>query len=185
MMDQDLRRKNNFLSEKEQQRKNSLGRLHGQLYFGSGNLKAQPASQPKLIQIGSKEKDSRLIDVKKETFEVEAANQLQRNRDKIQEEDPHYSLQRPGVNRNPRQKEKEKQRQQNTKKGNDSLDRYDLSKNYRPLFNPRQVVFKSHYDQFGRVAENKDKELSRASLSSDSYMSGSGSVSQNQNLSNG
>ena len=32
-------------------------------------------------------------------------------------------------------------------------------------------MFKSHYDRFGRVAENKSKELSRASLSSDSMVS--------------
>ena len=35
-------------------------------------------------------------------------------------------------------------------------------------YRPRQIIFKSQYDRFGRIAENKDRELSQASLSSDS-----------------
>jgi len=58
------------------------------------------------------------------------------------------------------------------------VDKYYLGKNDRPSFNPKKVIFKSHYDQFGRVAENKSKELSRASLSSDSDVS-RGGVSRN------
>ena len=72
-----MKRKNIFLSEKEQQRKSSLSRPPGQLYFGSGNLKGQPAAvASKLIHISSKEKDPRLIDMKKETDEVESGLML-------------------------------------------------------------------------------------------------------------
>ena len=35
-------------------------------------------------------------------------------------------------------------------------------------YRPRQIIFKSQYDRFGRIAENKNRELSQASLSSDS-----------------
>ena len=38
----------------------------------------------------------------------------------------------------------------------------------RPVFNPKKVVFRSNYDRFGRIADDKEKQLSRASLSSDS-----------------
>lgn len=34
-----------------------------------------------------------------------------------------------------------------------------------------KVVFKSNYDRFGKIAENKSKELSQADLSSDSSVS--------------
>ena len=44
-------------------------------------------------------------------------------------------------------------------------------RNHRPVYNPANVNFKSHYDKFGKIAFNKEKNLSLASLSSDSSAS--------------
>ena len=67
-------------------------------------------------------------------------------------EDLRYSVQRPGLNRDRGNKE-----HNNAGK--------------RPDFAPSKIIFKSQYDRFGKIPNNKSKELSQASLSSDSQVS--------------
>jgi len=46
-------------------------------------------------------------------------------------EDCRYSVQRQGIN--------------------------DERENKRPVFNPRKIVFRSNYDRFGRIADDRQK----------------------------
>lgn len=68
-----------------------------------------------------------------------------------------YSVQRPGLNNVNRVKIKEEKKIKKDASGK--------------MYVPMKVLFKSNYDRFGKIADNKSKELSQASLSSDSSQS--------------
>ena len=46
--------------------------------------------------------------------------------------------------------------------------RHHCDRKDRPVFNPAKITFHSQFDRNGRIAVNKEKQLSRASLSSES-----------------
>ena len=50
------------------------------------------------------------------------------------------------VNNQNKQQQRNEDDKRNAAANDDEIERYDLSKNDRPQYNPRKVIFKSHYD---------------------------------------
>ena len=125
-------------------------RPRGRLNFSSANQKCDAKdSQEQDIMIEEQKHDSRQskYKVKKiiNTEENKEKEDQKRNRLKSLNE-MQYSVQRPGLNNVNRVKIKEEKKIKKDASGK--------------MYVPMKVLFKSNYDRFGKIADNKSKELS-------------------------